>query len=567
MKKLKLKQETAHEMELAIDTFQNTLEALEEYIEKANYYPNWSSKRQIYRKSIADSNDTLEGFEDLFLTQLLIVKATINKKPDFFRKEIQKEFHKWINSVGINDNSCPEKLGRYLFTIYEVLEGRGEQFVNQTRELVKDVKLNPQDSLKFFSELQEPLNKNKKRGEILKGKSWNEVGNERRIDGDEQQGEKAFGKIAKIISNQGDYNFYQSSYYSDHSRGLDNLHKHSGSKVIQEVKNNPQDWNLDEIPTETGSFNRTTKQEFVLFHRNYPIESFGGLTGGRLSFDGKLIYRWENFNAYERFEIKQAKNISDGYLTNEEIKWIVKEVGDNPSIWRIGEVQGKTLLIHNSAQGKDSEIGTLIHKREVFSQEQWQEVYGIIRTLWFSGLSEKIRKSKNDWIISTIDDSYEALIHKSALMNGGGKINVVSGEFYRKDKFSDQEWAEIRHILVRQEMIEEIRKNNFINVSIVNERNERVEEVLWVVRKFYKVEKNERGYLIFDPENMRVVKDLTEVEKSELGIANSKVEQSLQVLSDIVPSESNNEFAGIVVVLSVIFLVIVGMVVKKLRKK
>jgi len=33
-------QETAHEMELALDTFHNMLEPLEEYIGKAGYYPN-----------------------------------------------------------------------------------------------------------------------------------------------------------------------------------------------------------------------------------------------------------------------------------------------------------------------------------------------------------------------------------------------------------------------------------------------------------------------------------------------------------------------------------------------
>jgi len=91
---LKLKQETAHEMELVLDTFHNMLEPLEEYIGKAGYYSDWNSRRQIYRKTIADSNDTTEGFEDLFLTQLLIVKASINRKPEFFRKEIKKEYYR-----------------------------------------------------------------------------------------------------------------------------------------------------------------------------------------------------------------------------------------------------------------------------------------------------------------------------------------------------------------------------------------------------------------------------------------------------------------------------------------
>jgi hypothetical protein len=37
---LKQKQETAHEMELVLDTLHNALEALEEYIGKLNHYPD-----------------------------------------------------------------------------------------------------------------------------------------------------------------------------------------------------------------------------------------------------------------------------------------------------------------------------------------------------------------------------------------------------------------------------------------------------------------------------------------------------------------------------------------------
>jgi hypothetical protein len=36
----------------------------------------------------------LEGFEDVFLTQLFIAKASVVNKPEFFRKEVQKEFQK-----------------------------------------------------------------------------------------------------------------------------------------------------------------------------------------------------------------------------------------------------------------------------------------------------------------------------------------------------------------------------------------------------------------------------------------------------------------------------------------
>ncbi|MEG7979215.1 MAG: hypothetical protein NY202_04960 [Mollicutes bacterium UO1] len=76
-----------------------------------------------------------------------------------------------MNATGINANDCPEKLKYYLFTINEVLEDRGENFVNQTRELVKDTKLTPQDALKFFKGIQKPLNRNDERAKLNEGKN------------------------------------------------------------------------------------------------------------------------------------------------------------------------------------------------------------------------------------------------------------------------------------------------------------------------------------------------------------------------------------------------------------
>jgi len=91
---------------------------------------------------------------------------------------------------------------------------------------------------------------------------------------------------------------------------------------------------------------------------------------GNLNFDRNPVYRWKNFNAQERFEIKRAKNISGDYLTNEEIKWVVKEVKDNPSIWVIEIIDGQTWLIHSSAQMENIEVGTLIHNRQKFSDSE-----------------------------------------------------------------------------------------------------------------------------------------------------------------------------------------------------
>jgi len=111
------------------------------------------------------------------------------------------------------------------------LEGKGEKFVEQTKKLVKDIKLTPQDALGFFSVLQEPLNKNAERGKLIEGKNWNEVGNEKRLNGDAEQGEEAFNRISETVSNQSDFNFYQGDYYTDQSNynrriAIENIKQH-----------------------------------------------------------------------------------------------------------------------------------------------------------------------------------------------------------------------------------------------------------------------------------------------------------------------------------------------------
>ena len=64
-------------------------------------------------------------------------------------------------------------------------------------------------------------------------------------------------------------------------------------------------------------------------------------------------------------------------MTNEEIKWVVREVKENPRVWKIGEINKQTYLIHSSAQIKDNEIGTLIHSQQKFSKVEWAEVNGV----------------------------------------------------------------------------------------------------------------------------------------------------------------------------------------------
>jgi len=78
-----------------------------------------------------------------------------------------------------------------------VLEGRGENIVNQTRELVKDRELTTDEALGFFSKLQGPMNKNRERGSLLEGKNWDEAENRNMFSGNFEQGEEAFSQISQ----------------------------------------------------------------------------------------------------------------------------------------------------------------------------------------------------------------------------------------------------------------------------------------------------------------------------------------------------------------------------------
>lgn len=338
-------QETAHEMELVIDTFHNTLEVLEEYIGKLNHYPNWDSRRQLYRKKIANSDYTLEGFEDMFLTQLFIVKASVVNKPEFFLKEVQKEFNKWINATGIDANNCPEKLKHFLFEVNEVLEGRGENIVNQTRELIKDRELTTDEALGFFGKLQKPLNKNRERGNLLEGKNWDEAENRNEIGGDFEQGKKTFGQISQGFSSR----HAEFDLFSEQKklRGIqsNNPQQRSNSEIIQDIKNNPQNWRIDEIYTEVGYSG--TKQEIVLIHKSAQLDDYD--QQGKLNFNGNPIYRADRFNQAELAEVNQVLGISQSSgststLQGQIVKGKVDEsTTSNPN--NSGSGFGKVVLI------------------------------------------------------------------------------------------------------------------------------------------------------------------------------------------------------------------------------
>jgi hypothetical protein len=193
-------QATLHQMKLLLGNFHFMLEPLEEYIEKAGYYPNFRNKRQLYRKTFRDSKGPLENDEDLFLSQVFIFASAVRRQPDFFREVIQEEFYKWINYTGITANNCPEVLKHFLIEINNVINGNDEKIIKETRKDLKDYKVNPKDLIGLFSGLQQPLNRSREQRVALEGKIWNELPNEDKFNGNPEMGKQAFEEIERSVS-------------------------------------------------------------------------------------------------------------------------------------------------------------------------------------------------------------------------------------------------------------------------------------------------------------------------------------------------------------------------------
>lgn len=194
------KQKSLHKMKVALDTFYNVLEPLEEYIEKSGNYPRFITKRQIYRKSIQDSEGSLENDEDLFLSDLYIFARTFHGKPEFFMKVIQEDFYKWINAVGITAENTSEELKHFLIEINNVLEGNDKKIVKESVERNKNVEIDPKEMVGMFAGIQNPLNKNRRQRKELEGKKWDEISEEDRLKGDADLGRQEFERIKRSVT-------------------------------------------------------------------------------------------------------------------------------------------------------------------------------------------------------------------------------------------------------------------------------------------------------------------------------------------------------------------------------
>lgn len=197
---------SAYELKTIRAIFRDMMEVLEKYIEKAGYYPDWRQRKQIHDNNVTRVFDNPEEAEGVFSTNLLGLKLELKNRPPFFLEELKKEFYQWVNSTGININNCPERLKRLLIEAHGVLEGGGDKFAiekaQQAHQYVEGMsdedfqrKMN-----EAFGSFQAPLQNERGIAESLEGQSYKEVSIDKRIGGNAEQGQEAFGQIANSVT-------------------------------------------------------------------------------------------------------------------------------------------------------------------------------------------------------------------------------------------------------------------------------------------------------------------------------------------------------------------------------
>jgi len=300
MKKIQQqKQLTAHDKVLIFENFHYLLEALEEYIEKAGFYPDFKNKRQLKNVTVKDDL-SLNQAENLFKTRLLIFAGM--ETPNFLADEVKEELYRWINTAGIDANNCPEKLRHFLLETNNVIEGNDEKIIKQTQENLDskkdDANFQSMDNvMKVFSAIQKPLDEKREQGKSFEGKSHTEINVGSKFGGSVESGQRTFDQITSTISSSSrDFHFFSQQ---------NNLQNRTNSEIIQDVRQNPRNWRLDEVITEYDNLGRAIKKDLALIHISAQI----GFDGAVLD-NNQPVYLAQRFDQREIAQINQNLSIS-----------------------------------------------------------------------------------------------------------------------------------------------------------------------------------------------------------------------------------------------------------------
>ncbi|CAI2196976.1 16543_t:CDS:2 [Funneliformis geosporum] len=134
-------------------TFAETIEWLEKFIEKSNYFSDWLTRKQKHDNSITRSD----------IGSMNAIK-------------VKKNFVYFLNGLRVMVDSCPPELIPLLYHFHAVLEGQGKELKNQAEQKADRV-------MEQYQKIEE-----------TKNQEFNPAGNA-------EQGRETFERIVATISN------------------------------------------------------------------------------------------------------------------------------------------------------------------------------------------------------------------------------------------------------------------------------------------------------------------------------------------------------------------------------
>jgi len=353
----------AHNKILAFENFRYLLESLEEYIEKAGYYRDFKSKRQLRNITIPkEKNYSLDNLENLFQTKLVLFVTVLgNDTPDSTKKEIQQEFYKWINIVGIDANNCPdEKLKHFLLETNSILEGDSEKIINQAQEYLDKRKQDSPTSLedmesllRLFSSVQEPMNKKREEADFYKDKKYFEVEVKDKFEANAEQGQRVFDQLTGEIANKhNDFKFFENQ-----TDELVYNFQQVRRNLIESIKQKIGEWKIMEL------FVSHHEKQTFLIHKSVQRNE-----RKQIILDPEKTKRKDEFTNQEWSEIQQVwnnyqvireeKRKNYASLDRNQLVELVLELEDNK---RMLEIEINELKSRNS---QDPEVQMLIDGKE-----------------------------------------------------------------------------------------------------------------------------------------------------------------------------------------------------------
>jgi len=335
MKKQQIQQQiqmTAYQKKTAHDIFLVVMEWFEKYIEVSykNEFPDWENRKQIRNNLTIKRRDIYENperAEKTLSSQLHLFAATLEEDTTpQYQQELKQEFYQWLNAVRIDVNNCPERLKHFIFGINEIFDGNYEKIRSDIANRKRDIEIDDPRYLEklsqMFADTQPTTHREMEVEKSLKGKIHTDIEVENKFSGSVEQGEETFKQIAASVGS-GHQNFYfkeqkgQSTSSSSYTpQQLTNF------EIIQDVRQNPRNWRIDEVITEYNNRGIATKRELALIHSSAQVGYEGAVADDR-----QPVYLAQRFDQREIAQINQALNISQSQSSaqveqQQQYKWI-----------------------------------------------------------------------------------------------------------------------------------------------------------------------------------------------------------------------------------------------------